>query len=71
MLRLINPLIITKLTAKKKYGSSTIEKCKMKFAKKNMKPKNDDNLLPLVNIIFLLLIFMIAELVQNKKNCMS
>ena len=40
----------------------------MKFAKKNMKPKNDDNLLPLVNIIFLLLIFfMIAGVVQKQK----
>ena len=40
----------------------------MKFAKKNIKPKNDDNLLPLVNIIFLLLIFfMIAGVVQKQK----
>ena len=40
----------------------------MKFAKKNIKIKNDDNLLPLVNIIFLLLIFfMIAGVVQKQK----
>ena len=40
----------------------------MKFTKKNIKPKNDDNLLPLVNIIFLLLIFfMIAGVVQKQK----
>ena len=40
----------------------------MKFAKKNIKPKNDDNLLPLVNIIFLLLIFfMIAGVIQKQK----
>ena len=40
----------------------------MKFAKKYIKPKNDDNLLPLVNIIFLLLIFfMIAGVVQKQK----
>ena len=40
----------------------------MKFAKKKIKPKNDDNLLPLVNIIFLLLIFfMIAGVVQKQK----
>tara|TARA_B100000282_G_scaffold251939_1_gene196632 strand:+ start:176 stop:574 length:399 start_codon:yes stop_codon:yes gene_type:complete len=40
----------------------------MKFAKKNIKTKNDDNLLPLVNIIFLLLIFfMIAGVVQKQK----
>ena len=40
----------------------------MKFAMKNIKPKNDDNLLPLVNIIFLLLIFfMIAGVVQKQK----
>ena len=40
----------------------------MKFAKKNIKPKNDDKLLPLVNIIFLLLIFfMIAGVVQKQK----
>lgn len=40
----------------------------MKFAKKNIKSKNDDNLLPLVNIIFLLLIFfMIAGVVQKQK----
>ena len=40
----------------------------MKFAKKNIKLKNDDNLLPLVNIIFLLLIFfMIAGVIQKQK----
>ena len=40
----------------------------MKFTKKNIKPKNDDNLLPLVNIIFLLLIFfMIAGVIQKQK----
>ena len=40
----------------------------MKFTKKNIKPQNDDNLLPLVNIIFLLLIFfMIAGVVQKQK----
>ena len=40
----------------------------MKFAEKNIKTKNDDNLLPLVNIIFLLLIFfMIAGVVQKQK----
>ena len=40
----------------------------MKFTKKNTKRKNDDNLLPLVNIIFLLLIFfMIAGVVQKQK----
>ena len=40
----------------------------MKFTEKNIKPKNDDNLLPLVNIIFLLLIFfMIAGVVQKQK----
>ena len=40
----------------------------MKFAKKNIRPKNDDKLLPLVNIIFLLLIFfMIAGVVQKQK----
>ena len=40
----------------------------MKFAKKNIKIKNDDNLLPLVNIIFLLLIFfMIAGVIQKQK----
>ena len=40
----------------------------MKFTKKNIKRQNDDNLLPLVNIIFLLLIFfMIAGVVQKQK----
>ena len=40
----------------------------MKFTKKNIKQTNDDNLLPLVNIIFLLLIFfMIAGVIQKQK----